>query len=344
MPFPTSMMVSKRAKACDLPLPLRRIGQQRQQGVSEPRRRAITLEKFRHDIFAEHQIGKDDRRNIEKQTCRRIPRSVTLCRRRPSARRQVRVRGSMCLTCSAPLELIGKPQPFLPPRLRREPARATMQLLSAQYPQAGTPPGRSLRPDRTVRSRAQLPPRTRAPSAGSRLSRLPGKTKISGGFASRSAFFEIFRPQVIDTFNQRMTHIGAGRPTKFGQDFRLKRQQREDMIDIGPHCSRTARTPRPYRGADVVDNRDFRQPRPHALCHPVREFRAVDDDKRIGLCRYNGIGRFANASQDLWQAPRNCRETDNRKISEWKQTRHSFRGHVGAADARKMDAALRCVA
>ena len=38
---------------------------------------------------------------------------------------------------------------------------------------------------------------------------------------------------------------------------------------------------------------------------------------------------------------RNCREADNRKVSEWKQTGHSFGCHVGAADAGKMNVPFR---
>ena len=217
------MMVSRRANACDLPLALRGIGQQRQQSVSESRGRAITLEEFRHDVFAEHQIGKDYRRTIEKQTRRRLPRSVTLCRPRPSARRQVRVRASMCLTCSAPLAPIEKPQPFPPHPLPRGPARATMRRLLAPYPQAGTPPARPPRPGRIARSRARSPARKRTAMRRISPSRLPGKTRISGGFASRSLFSRFLRTQVIKTFDQWMPNIGARRTSKFGHNFRLER-------------------------------------------------------------------------------------------------------------------------
>src|SRR5262249_52980205 len=130
--------------------------------------------------------------------------------------------------------------------------------------------------------------------------------------------FEILRAQVIETLDQRVPHIGARRAPKFRQYFRLKRQQCKDMIDIGAHCPRTTRTPSPNRGADIVDNRNFRQLRPHTLCYPVRELWAVDDDKYIGFCRYNCIGCFTNAPQDLWQAFRDCREADNREVAKWK--------------------------
>ena len=47
---------------------LRCILQQWQQSVSEPCCRTIPLQKFRHDIFAKHEIGEDHRRPVEQQT------------------------------------------------------------------------------------------------------------------------------------------------------------------------------------------------------------------------------------------------------------------------------------
>ena len=46
-------------KSLDLPRPLRRVGKQRHKRVGEPLRRAIALQKFRHDVLADDEIGED---------------------------------------------------------------------------------------------------------------------------------------------------------------------------------------------------------------------------------------------------------------------------------------------
>ena len=46
-------------ESLDLPRPLRRIGQKRHQRIGKPLRRAIPLQKFRHDILADDQVGED---------------------------------------------------------------------------------------------------------------------------------------------------------------------------------------------------------------------------------------------------------------------------------------------
>jgi hypothetical protein len=50
-------------------------------------------------------------------------------------------------------------------------------------------------------------------------------------------------PQLGETLNQRMAHIGAGRAAEFGVGCRLERQQRQHMVDIGAHGPRPAGPP-----------------------------------------------------------------------------------------------------
>jgi len=96
-----------------------------------------------------------------------------------------------------------------------------------------------------------------------------------------------------------MSYKCAWRPTEIVHCFGLKRKKSQHMIDIGPHRARPARTPRPDRGTNIIDDRNVRGAFAHAACYAMTEFRAVDNDQNIRLCRDDRIGSFPYAPQDF---------------------------------------------
>ena len=115
----------------------------------------------------------------------------------------------------------------------------------------------------------------------------------------------LFRPgtQLRQPFGQRMADINAGRTAEPPMCRRLERQDREYAIYIIAHGPGPPRPPRPYRGRNVVDDRDRRHPGAHAAGDPVGEIGAVDDHDGVGTGRDDRIRRFPDAPQNHRQAP-----------------------------------------
>src|SRR5262245_878844 len=151
---------------------------------------------------------------------------------------------------------------------------------------------------------------------------------------------KIFGPQVVETFGEWMSHVGARRPAKLLHDLWFKWQQRQHLIHISAHGSRAPRTPCPDGRTDIVDDWNIACVRPHAFGHAMGKLGTVDDDQSIGLRRNHSVGRFTNALQDFWQARRNCRKADDRKIPERKKARHARSGQVSTADSGKLNAPI----
>src|SRR5262245_6751298 len=153
-------------------------------------------------------------------------------------------------------------------------------------------------------------------------------------------FLKSFGPQVIETFGEWMSHVGARRPAKLLHDLWFKRQQCQYLIHVSPHGSRAAGAPCPHGRTDIVDDWNIRCARPHALRHAMSKVRTVDDDQSVGPCRNDRVGGFANALQDFGQARRNCRKTDDCKIPEWEKAGHARGSQMSAADSGKPNAPI----
>ena len=186
-------------------------------------------------------------------------------------------------------------------RLSRAPARATrrrqLEHVSASLGTAGTTT--SIAPNCSA-TRAIAEPNTGAIRRIS-LVRLPGKTKSSGGSASRRRFSRSFGRKFAEALGQRMTNVTARRTIKFSHGLRLERQQRQYVVHVRAHGARATRPPRPHRRADVINNGNSWRPRAHPPRHAMSELRAIYNNQRIGFRRYNRIRSFANTAENLWQ-------------------------------------------
>ena len=147
--------------------------------------RCISLHEFRDHILADHEICENDRRGLgERQRNPHLDRARR-DRRRSSARRRARVRGSRCRIWRRPHAQSGTPLSF--------PARRA---------RCAAAPANSRRPSRTASSRCGMVGSTSsksAPCSRSRrsvspntaiwwlisLRRLPGSTSRTGGLPSR---------------------------------------------------------------------------------------------------------------------------------------------------------------
>ena len=139
--------------------------------------------------------------------------------------------------------------------------------------------------------------------------------------------------QRADLFDQRMSHIAAGRSPEPGEGRRLEGQQRQHVIDVGAHRPRAPRPPSPDRRADIVHDRDCRGSRPHHARDAVGEIRAVDDDEHVRPVCHDGIRRRAHGADEFRQVPDQPAETDEGEGLDRCQRRQPFRRHFAAADA-----------
>ena len=128
--------------------------------------------------------------------------------------------------------------------------------------------------------RARAPLRASRPSAAPNGSHQPARSPSAGCPAARRG-----RPgrspsrrrsprrgrKLVEPLDQRMADIGRRRPAEAAVRLRLEGQEREDVVDIGAHRLRAARTPGPDGRADVVDDRDRRR----AWRAPARATRCV---------------------------------------------------------------------
>ena len=118
---------------------------------------------------------------------------------------------------------------------------------------------------------------------------------------------------------------------------RLERLEGEHVVDIGAHLARPPRPPRPHARADVIDDRQRRQPAADALGDGVREFGAVDDDDRVRAALHDGVDRAIDPPHDRGQARDDGAETHDGDVAEGKQAAQSLRRHGVAADPLERD-------
>src|SRR5919109_1690525 len=105
-----------------------------------------------------------------------------------------------------------------------------------------------------------------------------------------------------------MTDIGARRPPETAMHLGLEWQQSEDMIDVAAHHPRAAGPPRPDRGRDVFDNRNFRIGGADPPRDTAGKARTVDDDENVRTLCDDSSRSEAHEPQDFWQASRNSAE------------------------------------
>src|SRR4051794_13729733 len=146
--------------------------------------------------------------------------------------------------------------------------------------------------------------------------------------------------QIGHPLDERMADIGAGRTIKTAQRFRLERLDGEDMIDVRAHPARAPGAPGPDRRADIVDDRQLRQPLAHALRDRMGEIRGVDDDERVGALGDDRRDGRIGAAQDQGQALQDVHQPHDRDVGEREEQRQPLPGHGVAADAAKAHVAL----
>ena len=138
-----------------------------------------------------------------------------------------------------------------------------------------------------------------------------------------------------------MADIDASRAAKPDVGVRLERQQPQNPVHIGEHGLRPARPPRPNARADIVNNRQRRQSRPHPARDAVGKVRTVDDDERIGLRRHHRVGRLPNPRENCPQPPDDGHDAHHCDVAHRKETFQPFRLHRLAADPDESDVARR---
>ena len=224
----------------------------------EPAAVQFALEKFRHDIFAEHQIGEDHRRHVEEQTCQPIRRSAQPCRRPPSARRPAPVRASKSPILSAPHAPCGTLRPFHPYPSQRAPKHATRNGRPHGHRQAAARPARPPLSGRIARPHAQLPRRIRrhAPNFAGSTSR---QHQNQRWICQTQTLFEVFRTQVRRDVRSGGVRHKSGRPTKLAMTLaQTAEAPARDQRSVRIARARPG-TPRPHRGTYVIDDGNFRQ-------------------------------------------------------------------------------------
>ena len=200
------------------------------------------------------------------------------------------------------------------------------------------PPAQQSRWDQTVRRREPMQFRKQAPCGEFHQSGCRVKPKPAAGPPDAIAARD---PSAVSRQGvQSGDALGAGRPAELFHHRWFKGQQRQYVIHIGPHGSRAARPPCPHGRTDIVDDRNGARARPHAFRYAMGEVRTVYDDQGIGLCGYDRVGCFTNASQDFWQARRDCAKTNDREITQREKARHACGRHVSTADAGKLCASV----
>src|SRR3984885_9117117 len=145
------------------------------------------------------------------------------------------------------------------------------------------------------------------------------------------------RPERAELLDQGMANIRTERPMQAAVRLRLKRQQRQDMIDIGPHGARPARPPRPNRWRDVVNDRDRRIAGPHPAGDPMGKVRAIDDDENVGLCAQHSGGGLPDQTQHFWKLFDDGRKADDRQLLDRKERFQPLARHRKTADALEPD-------
>ena len=138
--------------------------------------------------------------------------------------------------------------------------------------------------------------------------------------------------QFGDVLDHRMADIEARRAAELDVDRRLERQDGEHLIDISAHGAGAAGPPRPDRGRDVIEDRDFGREPAHAAGDPVGEIGAVDDHQRVRARGDHGGGGLANPAKNHRQPARDCRNAHDRKLVDGEWTDDASRRHGASAD------------
>src|SRR5580704_12710632 len=150
-------------------------------------------------------------------------------------------------------------------------------------------------------------------------------------------------PQFGDALDQRMANITARRTAELDVHRRLERQDGEDLIDISAHGARAAGPPRPDRGRDVIEDRDFGREPAHAAGDPMGEIGTIDDHQRIRSRGDHGGRGLANPAKNHRQPARDRRNTHDRKLvdGEWADNAGSRHGTSADAVERQCTAVAR---
>ena len=156
-------------------------------------RRAIPLDEFRHDIFAEYQIGENDRRNVDEQTSLQVLRSgctlyAATIGTPASASSSVEV-PDLVNAARAVRKASFFSSGVNYHACRNAPRR---QPPLALCPQALAPPGPPLRCPRTARPREQSPHQKPAPCAVFHQAGSPASPAATAGPAIRNRFSSSF--------------------------------------------------------------------------------------------------------------------------------------------------------
>ena len=171
--------------------------------------------------------------------------------------------------------------------------------------------------------------------------RLPGSTRRTGRPDLKpKPGTESLSVQSVDPggpLNQGMANIGTGWAAQTRMRRRLKRQESEKMIDIGPHLAGAPRPPSPDAWAHIVDDGDRGAALADAFCDWMRELGAVDDDDRVGVEGQRRIDGAIDAPDELRQAGKNCGRPHDRDIGERKNRAKPGHFHVLTADARECE-------
>ena len=104
-------------------------------------------------------------------------------------------------------------------------------------------------------------------------------------------------PQFGNALDQRMADIAARRTAELDIHRRLERQDGEHLIDISAHGAGAAGPPRPDRGRDVIEDRNFGREPAHAAGNPVGEIGTVDDHQSVRARRDHGGGGLRESGE-----------------------------------------------
>ncbi len=183
--LPICMMSIEPREGFDLPGALRGVVQQRRNRGGEMLRRGVALQKLRHHVFAEHQIGEHDGRAAQKYPADRLLEAATRvdhdarhARERELERHRSRYRERRARAAKrAPFvgRLDHDPRPHRPAR------RVSCSTFAGPRARSAT----QARVDRSALAAAAPSRRSDRGGAQSRCARLPGSTNSSGGSALR---------------------------------------------------------------------------------------------------------------------------------------------------------------
>ena len=143
----------------------------------------------------------------------------------------------------------------------------------------------------------------------------------------------VLRPDPVQPFQDRVTGIGARRSAKARVGFRLERQQRQKMIDIGRHFPGAARTPGPNRRRYIINNRNIRPLAAKPLGDLMGEIGAVDNQQHMRVEGPRRSHRLIDAAHNQRQTLDYFAKAHDGDFGHREHRGQSLRQHVLAADA-----------